>query len=440
MNILSGKKIYKIVLISVFIIITIFAIPAQDKELRYRAGLKITLSQSSIISMITVYPGDQIYSLFGHSAFRVFDPENGIDWMYNYGTFDFTDNFFILKFVQGKLDYYLDIGSFQRAFRFYSITESRKIFEQVLDFDLEERQALFDFLQKNGEPENRVYRYDFIWDNCSTRIADAIDKTFPGFVDYSAYRGSGESFRKMIMPYVGGHPFINFGIQLVFGKLADQIPKGHELFFLPVYMKQAFSAAVIKKGDNETASLVLKESMIASPDRAFHKKTDYPFFIFLSVLIIYFISIILQYEIIFYKKRKQSGGINSAVLLKPARFVSALCEGFVLLFTGIMGLLITYLWFFSDHTIASLNFNYLWCTPLNLILFAGIFLKIKSSFKKYLFVFLNNLAMIMCVAYLACIASGAQYAMAAFFPVILLLITAEIKKYITILSLKKIKE
>jgi len=408
------KKFYKITFILVFVISAIFTAAAQDSRLNDNLSPKITLSRSSVISMITVYPGDKIYSLFGHSAFRVYDPENGIDRMYNYGTFNFTDGFFVLKFIEGRLDYYLDIDSFQRAFRFYSNIEKRKIYEQVLDFDLEKQQALFDFLEKNGKPENRVYRYDFIWDNCSTRIAGAVDKTFPELVDFSTYKGSGESFRKMIMSYLGEKPFTNFGIQLVLGKVTDRIPEGHEIFFLPIYMKQAFSAAVVKNSGNKTTPLVLRESMIASPERAFNKEPDYPFFIFLSVLIIYLISLVLQYG----KNRSN----KNQIILKLSGILSKLCEGLIFLLTGIIGLLITYLWFFSYHSVTVLNINYLWCTPINLMLFVGIF------YKKKKYILLNNFSLVMCVVYLVCIAAGEQYPLPAFFPIVAVLIIATVKK------------
>ena len=427
----SRRNFYKIVFVSVFIIAAISAAMAQDKQNKPdkqdKANLKIALSRSSVISMITVYPGNKIYSLFGHSAFRIVDSENGIDRMYNYGTFDFSDDFFVLKFIEGKLDYYLDIDSFQRALRFYSNIEHRKVYEQILDFDLEQRQTLFDFLEKNGEPENRVYRYDFIWDNCSTRIANAIDKTFPNLVDYSAYKGSGKSFRKMIMDYLGEHPFTNFGIQLVFGKVTDRAPRGSEIFFLPIYMKQGFSAAVMKNKENKTVPLVLKESMIASPENFFHKKPDYPLFIFLGVLILYLVSLVLKYGKTVFRGKGFLPQKNS-VLLKLSGIVAALCESFIFLFAGIIGILITYLWFFSAHTVVVFNFNYLWCTPLSLILFAGIFSKKKSSKKQ---LFFNGLSLVMCLAYVVCIAAGLQYALPAFFPIIIFLIIAGAKNILT---------
>jgi len=204
--------------------------------------------------------------------------------------------------------------------------------------------------------------------------------------------------------------------------MTDRVPEGHEVFFLPVYMKEAFSKAVINT-ENGATSLVLREAMIASPERDFNKKPDYPFFIFLFVLVIYFISLVLRYgkNILFNK---------GSVILKLSGIASALCEGFVFIFTGIIGLLITYLWFFSEHGVTALNFNYLWCTPLNLILFAGVFLKKESNFGRYLFFSVRAFSLVMCAVYLVCIAVGAQYALPAFFPIVVFLITAGIRKCI----------
>lgn len=321
--------------------------------MRYKSGLDIALSESAVISMVTVYPGDEVYSLFGHSSFRVYDPENRIDWMYNYGTFDFSDPLFVPKFVAGRLDYYLDINSFQRSLKFYAGYEKRKVVEQVLSLDRVQRQALFDFLQDNGEPENRFYRYDFIWDNCSTRIELALEKTFPGGIDYSAYKPSGESFRQMIRQYLNGYPFFDFGIQLVLGRKADRNPMGKEVFFLPVPMMEAFSTAVFNEGGTP---LVSEENVLAQSGRVYVEKGDYPLAVFLSVLAVYAAAAAVLL-------RRQGRGKAAAALI-------LLCEGFVLLSSGAAGVVISYLWFFSDHTITVSNINILWCSPLNLALFA----------------------------------------------------------------------
>ena len=52
-------------------------------------GKATTLSDKAEISVLTCSPGKELYSLFGHTAIRVHDPEQDLDVVFNYGTFDF---------------------------------------------------------------------------------------------------------------------------------------------------------------------------------------------------------------------------------------------------------------------------------------------------------------------------------------------------------------
>ena len=129
----------------------------------------IILSSRAEISVITCDPGAELYSSFGHSAFRVVDPTLHIDQAYNYGTFNFkTDNFYI-KFARGKLMYDLSSYPFHYFIRDY-IKENRTVVEQVLNLDQTEKQEMFDFLENNAKPENKSYLYDFFFDNCATKL------------------------------------------------------------------------------------------------------------------------------------------------------------------------------------------------------------------------------------------------------------------------------
>ncbi len=132
------------------------------------------LTEWSDVSVITILPGDPLYSSFGHTAIRVRDDSADIDVGYNYGTFDFDEEGFYVKFLRGKLDYYLDRNRFDDVLYAYRM-EERPVLEQRLNFTLEERQELFDRLETNYLPENRAYRYEFLYDNCSTRPRDVIE-------------------------------------------------------------------------------------------------------------------------------------------------------------------------------------------------------------------------------------------------------------------------
>ncbi|MEQ8575940.1 MAG: DUF4105 domain-containing protein, partial [Fulvivirga sp.] len=138
----------------------------------------IQLSEKAEINILTCGPFQgELYSAFGHSAIRVYDPVNGLDLLYNYGVFDFDQPNFYLNFARGNLNYKLAVMDYTR-FRDYYIYYNRYIHEQVLNLNIEQKQKLFDFLQWNMKPENQYYLYDYFYDNCATRVRDALITTF----------------------------------------------------------------------------------------------------------------------------------------------------------------------------------------------------------------------------------------------------------------------
>src|SRR5690606_22569898 len=138
-------------------------------------GQSVKLSPRAEISIITCGPGEELYSSFGHSAFRVKDPALKLDFAYNYGTFDFNKPNFYIKFAQGKLLYELSVSYFEDFVYNYKI-EGRWVKEQVLNLSQDEKNQLFNFLNINAQPENKEYLYDFFFDNCSTKIRDVLEE------------------------------------------------------------------------------------------------------------------------------------------------------------------------------------------------------------------------------------------------------------------------
>ncbi len=310
------------------------------------------LGSSSVISMVTVYPGREIYSLFGHSSFRVYDPEKGIDWMFNYGTFDFDDPLFVPKFVRGKLDYYLSVDSFRSAYRYYSAFENRKVVEQVLNLEPEEKDLLFDFLLENSLEENRYYKYDFINDNCSTRIADVIMKCFGN--DAVFPEGKGEnSFRSMIDYYLKSYPFLNAGIDIVLGSPSDRLPEGLARYFLPVPLIEGFDLASLKY-EGGMKKLVKEKKILYSFEDDSDAEKDTSCLFYISLLLI----ISEVFYLLLNMRRKVS---RFAVVIFSAS------EILFLVISGTAGILLFYLWFFSDHMVPNWNFNILWLSPLSAV-------------------------------------------------------------------------
>ncbi|HEY9048371.1 MAG TPA: DUF4105 domain-containing protein, partial [Ohtaekwangia sp.] len=125
----------------------------------------IQLSEQATISVITFGPWQgELYSAFGHSAFRVYDPEQNIDEAYNYGVFNFNQPNFYLNFARGYMYYQLGVFDYPR-FRDVYIYYNRYIHEQVLNLTPAQKQKIYDFLQWNALPENEQYRYDYFFDN-----------------------------------------------------------------------------------------------------------------------------------------------------------------------------------------------------------------------------------------------------------------------------------
>ena len=166
---------------------------------------KIELSPKAEISVLTCSPGPDLYSSFGHTAIRIQDSINNrwVDVVYNYGTFQFTDDFYF-KFAKGQLDYRLSRSSFG-DFQYEYLMTGRGIWEQKLLITPAEKQRLFDLLEENYLPENREYRYDFFYDNCSTRVRDIIKKALENKVNFTYVYAEKSSYREAIQHYLNIH-------------------------------------------------------------------------------------------------------------------------------------------------------------------------------------------------------------------------------------------
>ena len=389
------------------------------------------LSSSAEISMVTVYPGDEIYSLFGHSSFRIKDPVKGIDWMFNYGTFDFDDPLFVPKFIKGQLHYYLAIDGFQRALRYYSEHEGRRVTEQILDLDYEEKKTVFSFLLNNSLPENRYYQYDFVNDNCSTRIADVLIKCFGEKIKFPE-GNSDLSFRQMIASYLLRYPLLDAGIEIVLGAPADRIPSGVEKFFLPVPMISGFDNALLVSGSGIEKKLV-KEKRILSRYRTQEDSSissagackKVPFYnennqssdggneyyrqfrgtekssLKSRINYVFFAALLFPVSeasrLLMRSKRKK----------KLSDFVSGFFGSLFLVFSGVSGSLLFYLWFFSDHVVPNWNFHILWLSPLSL-LYIIIFLSGRTEKTELPALFTARLLFLSAALFIPVSAAGIQ--------------------------------
>ena len=325
-------------------------------------------SQRSL-SLITVYPGDAIYSTFGHTAFRYVDQAKGIDRLYNYGTFDFRDPDFIPKFVHGQLDYFLGVVYFKQEYKNYTLLENRTVVEQKLNLTPDEITQVVYFLTENALPENRFYKYDFIKDNCSTRIQSVLDKTLGSDImyDQAVIAKIGEySYRDYIRYHLRKSPWFDAGIQLVLGMPLDQqvLPSGS--FFLPALVYTIIAGSTLSDG-----------RPLVSSDEVLYRSTSDPIFDPLSDLSNKPIKISPPLLLAAILLAAEMGLLYLGCIRKKnwAKKTLNYYEYTLVFFNFLAGLLIFYLWFISDHTATKWNLNLLWCSPLSLIFLITFFMK-----------------------------------------------------------------
>lgn len=311
----------------------------------------ITLSDSATLSLITCSPGPQIYALFGHTAIRLVDPTKGLDIVFNYGMFNFNKPNFYLKFIQGATDY--ELGAYETK---YFLPEYRErnssVTEQMLNLTTVEKQQLADALFVNYQPENREYRYNFVYDNCSTRPRDKILSVIKDKVVYD-YVSEPQTFRNWVGTYTGENTWAKFGIDMLLGREADELSTRWSSMFLPEVLCREFGAVKIIAHDGTTRSLVNAEKIIV-PRQDSIVKTNFlqlPITVTLTVLL-------LGVFLIFYEKRRKK--------------YFKIIDSVLLIVSGLAGVIIFYLMFFSVHPLVHSNFNLLWCNPLNVLV--GLFL------------------------------------------------------------------
>lgn len=194
------------------------------------------LSDSSAVYLLTCSPGEALYERYGHTALLVQDPVNGIDEVYNYGIFDFTTEHFYWRFVRGETYYQLGrqyTASFLRSYSY----GNRRVNVQQLNLTLAQRETLYRALLTNYLPENRVYLYNFVFDNCATRpfllLMRAIGGSDTTAVASSYTGATGMTYRNFIRHYTPQGSWGDLGINLVFGPRADKPMTDAERLFLP---------------------------------------------------------------------------------------------------------------------------------------------------------------------------------------------------------------
>ena len=324
------------------------------------------------ISLLTCTPGQELYSIFGHSAIRVVDSTTNTDLVFNYGTFDFYDPDFYKKFIKGKLLYFVSVDSLQNFLLEYQY-DKRGVIEQVLNLSCKEKQAMMSALFENAKEENKYYHYDFNYDNCTTRLRNMLEKaTGKELKTKNILPHVKTTFRHLIHDYLnrGGQQWSKLGIDILLGSPLDKKITNREAMFLPDYLMMAFDSSSI----NHESLVAQKNILLISQEEKKAKPLFTPLLVF-SILFLLIATVSIF------------AATSFRVFLK--------IFDFIFLFTlGLLGILLLFMWFGTNHAMCKNNFNLLWALPLHLPVALLIFNKKEWINNYFRFIFFYTLALL----------------------------------------------
>lgn len=309
---------------------------------------------SVMLSLLTCSPNQKaIYSLYGHTAIRFRDLRTGEDWVFNYGVFSFKKPFFALRFALGFTDYELGVLPYS-IFRSEYAGKGVGVVEQPLNITPEEKIRIINALDDNYRPENRVYRYNFFYNNCTTKARDIIEECLNGEVTYGPDQpeAGAKTYREIIHSYTKGHPWATFGEDLCLGLKADLSTTQRERQFIPGNLKNDFDEAVIVSPDGGTRKLTCTARTLVAPRKQAVER-EFPFSPTQCACVLLLIAAVTAAAE--YRKRKTCRAWD--VLL--------------MLITGIVGIVVTVV-FFSKHPTTSTNLQVLLLNPLPLFFIPSV--------------------------------------------------------------------
>ena len=306
-------------------------------------------------------PGEDLYSVWGHSALRITDTVTHQDIVYNYGTFNFDDPDFYTKFIKGKLMFFLSPDDFQ-SFESENQQDNRGITEQILNLSCAQKRNIISLLEQNMMGQNRFYKYDIRFDNCTTRLRDLVKNASDSTVHFGKVLQQKHTFRDLIHEYLNysDRQWTKLGIDILLGSKTDEIASPYQIMFLPDYLMKTLDSSTI-----QSKALVSEKHQLFKIRRTPTEKENltHPFFIFLCLFVL----------IAFLSFSR-----NVSVQKILASF-----DGFLIFIVGLLGILILFMWFGTDHIMCRNNYNILWAWPMNVV--AAFYIHSKKPWARIYF-------------------------------------------------------
>jgi hypothetical protein len=310
-------------------------------------------ANDTIAYLLTCGPGTETYSIYGHSALRIVIPEKHTDIVYNWGVFDFNTKNFAWKFAKGRLDYMLIAESLKGFLQGYFF-EQRFVYSQKINIDPAETRKLVLLINENLKPENIKYRYDFLYDDCSTRIRDLLEKSVGEKLKYPpAESGKIPTFREMVGKYQNPYPWLKFGVDLLMGSTTDKKAVFRDRMFLPIDMKDELSETFIHRSGKMIPLLQNPEVLLDFNTHVIKQK------FFTAPPAVFTLVIIL-------------------ILILTARVKSTkvirLIDIIIYSVFSILSVMMVFFNFFTDHQQLKWNLNIIWLNPFILLCLISLIL------------------------------------------------------------------
>ena len=316
------------------------AMPADSASVRdWRDSIRV--------SLVTCSPGTEVYAVYGHTALRVEIPSQGVDLAVNYGLFAFDAPHFIWRFIKGETDYVVGAIAYPMFESEYTERGSR-VTLQCLNLSAEEKERLVILLDNNLRPENREYRYNFLYNNCSTKALGKVEEALGVGCRINAVSDTVYSYRGILHQYTAPYPWLQFGIDYLLGLEADRPIGMQQQVFAPEFLMKYVEGAAFVSGGREYPCVISAEVVEPVGDREY----VWPFPLSpvqTMVLLLLFVVVVCTLEVLVERRQWWLD---------------------LLLFTlqGLMGIIVAFLFFMSEHPTVGSNLHVICLNPLPILL------------------------------------------------------------------------
>lgn len=300
-------------------------------------------------SLITCSPGDEAYSLFGHTALRYVDEESGVDKVYNYGYFSFDTPNFVWRFILGQTDYLVASVPFEYFIPEY-VERGSMVVEQVLNLTPSQVRSLYRLLEENCRLRNRVYRYNYFYANCTTKARDKFLESLGNgcSIVYMQPEVPLPTFREALRSMTASHSWYSFGIDLLMGSDVDEPATPEQLQFIPANLMDDLGNACIADAEGGNVPAVKETNILARENKPVAPRNNLtPFNA--SLLLLLFTFIVMLCEL---RSKRTFWGYDLVLMTVQ----------------GLGGCLLLFMALCSEHPAVDANFVMLLVNPLALIL------------------------------------------------------------------------